>query len=112
MNVFPYTTVPAETYAGPEGVSIRWAIGENVGAPNFVLRVIELEVGAATAYHQHAWEHEVFVLAGAGLARDAKDATPIQTGSCVYVAPNELHQFVNRGDAPLRFICVIPKPPK
>jgi quercetin dioxygenase-like cupin family protein len=112
MQVYPYTSVPAESYAGMEGITIRWAIGENVGAPHFVLRVIELEKGAATAYHQHAWEHEVFVLDGQGDARDANGARPIEPGSCIYVAPNELHQFINRGESPLRFICVIPNPSK
>jgi len=110
MRVFPLESVPAETYAGMDGVSIRWAIGENVGAPNFYLRVIQLEAGAATGYHQHPWEHEVYVLEGHGAARDAQGETPIVSGSCIYVAPNELHQFINRGDEPLRFICVIPKP--
>lgn len=110
MHVFHSRMVPAETYPGAKGVAIRWAIGENVDAPNFYLRVIDVAVGAATGWHQHAWEHEVFVLAGVGAARDSDGERPIESGSCVYVAPNELHQFINRGDEPLRFICVIPKP--
>jgi len=110
MRVYPYTSVPAETYPGAEGVAIRWAIGENVGAPNFALRVIDVATGAGTVWHAHDWEHEVFVLAGKGVARDSNGDTPIEAGSCIYVAPSELHQFINRGETPLRFICVIPNP--
>ncbi len=110
MRVYPIASVPAETYAGIDGVSIRWAIGENVAAPNFYLRVIDVEQGAATAWHQHNWEHEVYVLAGEGAARDAHGETPLEPGSCAYIAPNEPHAFVNTGAEPLRFVCVIPKP--
>ncbi|MCX6639050.1 MAG: hypothetical protein NTW14_01030 [bacterium] len=30
-------------------------IGPEEGAPNFVMRRIELEAGGCTPYHQHAW---------------------------------------------------------
>jgi len=110
MRVYPIASVPAEEYRGVEGITIRWAIGQNVGAPNFYLRVIEVQPGASIALHQHDWEHEVYVLAGAGLARDAHGETPLEPGSCAYIAPNEPHAFENTGAEPLRFVCVIPKP--
>ena len=112
MKAYHYTTVPSEAFEGRPGVSLRWAIGRNVGAPNFVARVIDIEGGAATAYHTHAWEHEVFVLEGDGVVRDAEGETPIAPGYCVYVEPGEVHQFINRGESVLRIICIIPYPPE
>lgn len=112
MKAYHYQTVRAEQEEGLPGVSVRWAIGKNVGAPNFVARVIDVESGRATPFHTHDWEHEVFVLEGEGNVRDAQRETPIGPGSCIYVEPNEIHQFINTGDAVLRFICIIPCPPE
>ena len=110
MKAYHYTTVPSEAFEGKPGISIRWAMGKNVGAPNFTARVIDMEPGTATPYHTHAWEHEVFVLEGDGVVRDAGGETPIGPGYCVYVEPGEVHQFMNRGGSLLRIICVIPNP--
>lgn len=111
MQTFHYTEVPAEPAEGREGVAIRWAMGRNVGAPNFVLRVIEVEPGASTPYHQHPWEHEVYVLEGSAAAKGADRETVCGPGTCVFVAPGEWHQFLNAGQGLVRFICVIPYPP-
>jgi quercetin dioxygenase-like cupin family protein len=113
MKTYHYATVPAETMEGLPGVAIRWAIGENVGAPNFALRVIEVEPGAATPYHEHPWEHEAFVLEGEAILRDDQgEETKAGPGTCVYVEPGESHCFMNKGEETLRFICVIPHPPE
>ena len=112
MKAYHYRTIPMEDLEGLPGVSIRWAIGKNVGAPNFVARVIDIQRGAATSYHTHAWEHEVFVLAGQGIVRDADGEASIGPGYCVYVEPDEMHQFINKGDSVLRIICIVPFPPE
>jgi quercetin dioxygenase-like cupin family protein len=111
MKAFHYTEVPAQPAAVP-GVALRWVIGQNMGAPNFAMRVIEIQPGAATEHHAHAWEHEVFVVEGKGIACDKQRETPIAPGSCIYVEPNEIHHFANVGDTVMRIICVIPNPPK
>jgi len=110
MKAYPYQSVESQAVPGCPGVTIRWLIGENVNAPNFITRVIEIGPGAATEYHTHDWEHEVYVLGGHGYVRDADGKVEVGLGSCVYVEPNEIHQFVNSGDEAFRFICVIPKP--
>jgi len=112
MKAFHYNTVPAETTEGLPGVSIRWALGKNVGAPNYVARIIEVQPGASTAYNTHPWEHEVVVIDGEGSVRDARGDVAIGPGSCVYVEPSEEHQFINTGQGVLRFVCVIPYPPE
>jgi quercetin dioxygenase-like cupin family protein len=110
MKAYHYGDVDAEPVQGNPDVRIRWIIGENVDAPNFYTRIIEVEPGEATEYHQHAWEHEVFVLDGEGTVHHANGKTLVGPGICVYVEPNEIHQFVNTGESLLRFICIIPKP--
>lgn len=108
MIVKNYRQVTPEPAAEAPGVTVRWMITEKDGAPNFAMRVFEVEPGAATPFHTHAWEHEAFILAGTGHVRGESGETPFQEGDAVFVAPEEKHQFVNDGDTLLRFICVIP----
>jgi quercetin dioxygenase-like cupin family protein len=111
MQAFHHTAVPAQDVPGCPGVTIQWVISGNVGAPNFAMRIITLQPGAATEYHEHGWEHEVYVLEGHGIVRDKAQAeTAIGPGSCIYVRPDEVHNFHNSGDSIMRFICVIPNP--
>jgi len=98
---------PATSYDTP-GVRTRWVIGKPEGAPNFAMRVIEVEPGAATPHHEHQWEHEVFVLEGEGIVKGPGGEYPLRPGTAVYVPPMERHQFANTGTSVLRFICVIP----
>ena len=108
MEIYHYATVAAEPAEGIEGVSVRWVIGKNVGAPNFAMRVFDVQPSASTPLHSHDWEHEVFVLDGQGLAVNEQRESPISRDSVVFVPPDEQHCFKNNGDEILRFICVIP----
>ena len=109
MKVEHFTETPPETPEGTEGVSIRWVIDRADGAPNFAMRVIDVEPGCNTPYHTHAFEHKVYVLAGRGMVRGPQgEEPPIEPGTVVFVPPDEAHGFFNTGDAVLRFICVIP----
>jgi quercetin dioxygenase-like cupin family protein len=91
-----------------EGVQMKVLIGDEQGAPNFVMRVFDLEQGGHTAYHTHEWEHEVYVLEGKGAIVQKGTEFPIQKGTFALIKPDEEHQFVNKGGEPLRFICVVP----
>jgi quercetin dioxygenase-like cupin family protein len=90
------------------GVVKREVITASDGAPNFCMRVFELEPGSSTPLHSHQWEHEVFVLSGQGVVTGEQGETPIDKDSVIFVAPDEQHCFTNTGKEPLRFICVIP----
>ncbi len=106
MKVGNYVdTKPSEEVAG---VFKREVITAKDGAPNFCMRVFEVEPGSSTLFHSHGWEHEVFILAGQGVVVGEKGETPIGIGSVVFIAPNEQHCFVNTGGEVLRFICLIP----
>ena len=90
------------------GVVKREVINADDGAPNFCMRVFDVEPGSSTPSHSHAWEHEVYVLSGRGEAVSEQGETSISKDSVVFVPPNEHHCFVNNGKEVLRFICVIP----
>jgi quercetin dioxygenase-like cupin family protein len=108
MIVKNYCQVKPEDFEEAPGVTVRWVISEKDGAPNFALRVFEVQPGAASPFHTHAWEHEAFILAGKGHLRAVDGETPFREGDAVFIAPQEKHQFVNDEDTVLRFICVVP----
>ena len=101
------TNVPME---GAEGVRMRMLIGPEDGAGNFHMRHFEIAGGGHTPHHQHDYEHEVLILSGSGVARSEQGDRPFKTGYVIFVPANEKHQFVNKGDTPCTFICLIPAP--
>ena len=91
------------------GVFKREVVCADKGAPNFCMRVFDIEPGKSTPYHEHAWEHEIYVLEGNGAAVNFEQKeTPLEKDSCVFVPPNEKHCFKNVGKVTMRMICVIP----
>lgn len=92
-----------------KGISIRWLIGPDQGAPNFYLRHFEVEPGGHTPYHTHPWEHEVYILEGKGKLNTKDKSLPLEKDCFALVMPEEEHQFENTGDRTLKFLCVIPK---
>jgi quercetin dioxygenase-like cupin family protein len=96
--------------AGAVGCRMRCLIGPDDAAPSFSMRQFELAPGGNTPRHQHAYEHEVFILEGDGEVLDGERWRPLRPGAAVFVPPNRLHQFRNTGARPLRFLCLIPHP--
>ena len=72
------------------------------------MRLFEVAPGGYSPLHTHQWEHEVFILEGEGVAADGEKETQIKSGTVVYVAPEERHQFKNTGSKALKFLCLIP----
>ena len=93
---------------GATGCGVRQLVGQMDQAPNFAMRQFEVAPGGHTPKHFHDYEHEVFVLEGEGLVVDGDQEQPLASGDVVYVAPNDVHQFRNTGDSPMRFLCLIP----
>ncbi len=113
MKHIHYKDIAPVTIEHQEAVNVsgRLLIGGKDGAQNFVMRCFEVGPGGHTPRHIHEWEHEVFVHQGRGkvLLEDAwHDLSP---GSVVFVPGNVEHQFQNKSDAPLTFICLIPSGP-
>ncbi len=75
--------------------------------PAVELRYFELEPGAASRLERHEHEHIVIVQRGEGYAVLDESLHEIAKNDVVYVGPLQLHQFVNRGDEPFGFYCIV-----
>jgi len=111
MYIKNYRELPVEE-TGVEGLTARWAINATQGATNFSMRLLELEPLKSTPMHQHASEHEIFVLVGKGEVETEDQVYPIRDGSVIYVAPNEVHKFNNTGASILRMVDAVMFPSK
>lgn len=92
-----------------KGAHKRVLIGNNLDAPNFVMRLFTLEKDGFSPKHSHDWEHEVFVLKGKLEVFNGEEYIIAEEGDFVFVPPNVEHQFKNISDGESQFICVIPK---
>jgi quercetin dioxygenase-like cupin family protein/uncharacterized protein YqgV (UPF0045/DUF77 family) len=110
MEVKHAMNVLAEPVEGMPGVTIRWLWAGPDGAPTFALRLFEMQPDAATPYHIHPHEHEVYILSGQARLRGDLQEHSLGPGDTALVLPNEPHQFVNIGTDMLRFLCAIPVP--
>jgi quercetin dioxygenase-like cupin family protein len=110
MKIVHSREVPAQPVQeeGAKGATIRWLIGRPEGAPNFAMRVFELQPGGSTPLHGHDWEHEVFILEGTAEVHSEKGPIRVTAGDAVLVLPGERHQFRNTGPSVARFLCMIP----
>ena len=93
---------------GADKVSIRWLIAKEDGAPNFAMRLFDIQPGGHTPLHTHASEHEVFIMEGEGTVwREGKEVN-VRPGTAIFVPPEEKHCFRNSGKSVFRFICLVP----
>jgi quercetin dioxygenase-like cupin family protein len=90
------------------GVSIRYLILEEFGAPNFEMRYFELEKGMVTSMDLHEFEHEVFVLRGRGRLFVEGREYGLKPKDAVLIEGNEQHQLRQEGDEPFGFLCIVP----
>ncbi len=100
-------TLPAEVTGT---VQLREMITGRDGAPNFALRVFDLQPGSSTPFHAHPWEHEVFIVQGGGHLRGKDRELAFKAGDSVFVPPGETHCFAADAGTAVQFICVIPNP--
>jgi quercetin dioxygenase-like cupin family protein len=94
------------------GVSRHTLIGsrKNEAAdpgPSSELRYFKVQPGKASRLEKHEHEHYVVVHEGEGYAIVGDMVSEIAPGDIVYVGPMEIHQFVNRGDTPFGFFCMV-----
>jgi len=110
MKIVDYREVKAEDvdFENVKDVKVRWLISDKDKAPNFAMRLFEVGPGGYSPLHTHDWEHEVFILEGEGVANNGEKEFKIKSGTVIYVAPEERHQFRNVGTDTLKFLCLIP----
>ncbi|MBN2331503.1 MAG: cupin domain-containing protein [Deltaproteobacteria bacterium] len=109
MKHVHYTDVPLEPVEieGAQGVSVRWVINEADGAKNFAMRIFEVEPEGKTPYHDHDFEHEVFILAGSGVLTFNGQQSALKPQEVVFIPGGESHNF-QAGPQGLTFMCLIP----
>ncbi|MGD9143518.1 MAG: cupin domain-containing protein [Dehalococcoidia bacterium] len=90
------------------GAFMHVMAGPDEGAPSFVMRLFEIEPGGGTPHHNHAWEHELFVVDGTGVLKSGNTERPIAEGDAIMVLPDEQHGILNTSKDLLRVICVVP----
>ncbi|MEX2142067.1 MAG: cupin domain-containing protein [Pirellulales bacterium] len=110
MKVINAEKIPSKPVEmeGSSNCSVRWLVGEADGAPTFAMRQFEVAPGGYTPRHFHDYEHEVFVLEGNGVVIEDSVEHPLTAGDVILVKPNEVHQFRNTGQRPMKFLCLIP----
>ena len=94
---------------GIKGAVKNILIGDNEGAPHFIMRYFELESGGHSRLERHPHEHEVIVLRGEGIVQIGQEKYTVTSYDAVFVEGDELHQFSNPHDEPFGFICIIPR---
>jgi quercetin dioxygenase-like cupin family protein len=109
MEVFHYQDVEAKrAEEGAVGLRVRWLITKNIGAQNFAMRLFEMETGGHSPFHDHPWEHEVFILEGEGLVIGEGGGIKFRAGDVIFIPANEKHQFKNNGEKTVKFLCLVP----
>ena len=93
---------------GAQRVAMRLMVGRADGAPTFALRHFTVAPGGHTPRHRHDYEHEVYVVQGTGRVEQDGETHDLRPGDVTFVKPNALHQFVNTGDRPFQFLCIVP----
>ena len=100
------------TEAGAARATVRWLLSRPEGAPNFAMRLFELEPSGCTPLHHHSWEHEVFLLEGRVAVVTDSGPAELSAWDALLVSPGERHQFRNLGEGPARLLCIIPLAPE
>ena len=110
MKVNHNENVPAKPVdmEGSHACTVRWLLSQSDGTPTFAMRQFEVAPGGYTPRHSHDYEHEVFVLEGNGVVFEGDKQHKLSAGDVVFVQPNEVHQFRNTSQTPLKFLCLIP----
>jgi quercetin dioxygenase-like cupin family protein len=107
VNVSTVTDAPV-TEEGSKGATIKWLISEKDGAPTFLMRHFTVKAGGFTPFHNHDWEHEVYVLEGQGKVRYEDSTENIKAGDAILIPTGKKHQF-QAGSETLKFLCLVPK---
>ncbi len=96
------------TMPGAHLVTMRLMVGRSDGAPTFSMRLFEVAPGGHTPRHTHNYEHEVMILDGSAELYDNGETKHAAAGDVLFIPANAEHQFQNKGQTPLRFMCLVP----
>jgi len=113
MKIVHFSDIEEKHFEGDavKGIKGRLLIGKDDDAPNFVMRLFEVEPGGYSPQHNHEWEHEIFIHQGEGTVYFEGKTYPVRAGSAIFVPPNKEHQIRNTGSETMAFLCLIPSGP-
>ena len=106
------TAVAGYTDGAPGTVERHTIVGERKDdpaqpGPALELRYFRLAAGAASRLERHQHEHYVIVGEGRGHAYIDGRLAEVGPHDVIYVGALEAHQFVNAGEEPFGFFCVV-----
>jgi quercetin dioxygenase-like cupin family protein len=112
---FTWQGVPQTTYADEHSDdagrswrdTTRHIIKGREGGGRFDVRYFEVAPGGFTSLERHEHIHSVICVRGKGCAIVGDTAHEVGAFDHVYVPPNTAHQFVNAGDEPFGFLCIV-----
>jgi len=92
------------------GTTIQVLLGPEEGAPSFFTRRFTIQPGGRIPAHRHdTIEHQQVVLEGEmALGLDDNEVVA-RAGDCLLIPAGVAHWYENRTQAPVRFLCVVPK---
>ena len=93
---------------GVKGISKQRLIAPPDGAPTFTMRKFTVQPDGYTFHHTHEFEHEIYVLSGKGIAKSDEGDVEFEKDDVILVEPGEIHQFINKSEEKLSFLCIIP----
>ena len=93
---------------GAKSVTMQIMVGRDDLAPHFAMRHFIVQPGGHTPLHSHDYEHEVYIVEGEAEAECSGTTNLVHAGDVLYIPANEMHQFRNASDAPVRFLCLVP----
>jgi len=81
--------------------------GEGEAALLFLTRYFEVGAGGFSTLEEHRHPHAVVILRGRGTVLLGEKRFAIGPSDCVYVAPDEAHQFRADQGETLGFLCIV-----
>jgi quercetin dioxygenase-like cupin family protein len=99
---------------GVSGVKMAVMLGREHGMPHFAIRQFVVEPGGHSPHHSHDYEHEVYIVSGAGTVLLGGREHRVKAGDVVYVPADEMHQFRAGTASPgnpgggMTFLCMVP----
>jgi quercetin dioxygenase-like cupin family protein len=103
-------TVKAQPVEHARGAAMEVVLGADDGVPHFVTRRFTIAPGGRIPCHRHdTIEHEQVVLEGAMVVGLDGREQVAAAGDCLFIPPGVAHWYENRGDVPVRFLCVVPR---
>ena len=83
-------------------------VGIDDNPPTCTMTYSEIQDGKTSTHHIHPWEHEVYIIEGAGtLVCDGKEYT-VSGGDGVLVPPDTFHQWRNTSQQPMTRVTFNP----